>query len=123
MESNFFLVHRHGPVVHLAMNRPQKANGMTPQFWTELPRLLGELDLDETVRVAVLTGEGKNFTGGMDLNALGSITALFNAEPGRAAHALRAYILQLQDAFTAIEKVRFPVIAAIQAHVLVVASI
>ncbi len=113
MESGFFLINRRGPVAHLAMNRPQRANGMTPQFWTELPRLLAELELDETVRAVVLTGEGKNFTGGMDLSAFGSITALLKAEPGRAAHSLRTLILQLQDAFTAIENVRFPVIAAI----------
>ena len=113
LESSFFLVQRHGPVAQLSMNRPQKANGMTPDFWTELPRLLGLLDADETVRAVVLTGEGKHFTGGMDLEAFASIAALFQQEPGRAAYAFRKKIMQLQDAFTAIERARFPVIAAI----------
>jgi len=111
--SSFFLVIRHGPVVQLSMNRPHKANGMTPDFWTELPRLLALLESDETVRCAILTGEGKHFTGGMDLAAFAAIAALFEKEPARAAFALRDKILKLQDALTAIERARFPVIAAI----------
>ncbi len=113
LTSTSFLVSRDGPVAKLSMNRPNKANGMTPDFWTELPRLIGALDADSTVRAVVLAGEGKHFTGGMDLAAFGSIAALFQQEPGRAAYAFRAKILQLQEAFSAIERARFPVIAAI----------
>ncbi len=113
LASSFFLVSRDGPVATLSMNRPDKANGMTPEFWTELPRLLDTLDAEQSIRAVVLTGEGKHFTGGMDLAAFGSIAALFQQEPGRAAYALRTKILQLQDAFNAIERARFPVIAAI----------
>ena len=113
IESSFFLVSRDGPVARISMNRPDKANGMTPDFWTELPRLIELLERDETVRCAVITGEGKHFTGGMDLAAFGSIAALFQQEAARAAYALREKILKLQGAFTAIERARFPVIAAI----------
>ncbi|MEM9107618.1 MAG: crotonase/enoyl-CoA hydratase family protein [Pseudomonadota bacterium] len=113
MTSSFFLISRDGPIAKLSMNRPDKANGMTPDFWTELPRLMKALDADPSVRTVVLTGEGKHFTGGMDLAAFGSIAALFQQEPGRAAYAFRSKILQLQEAFSAIERARFPVIAAI----------
>ena len=113
LTSTFFLVLRDGPVATLSMNRPDKANGMTPDFWTELPRLLGLLDSDPSVRAVLLRGEGKHFTGGMDLAAFANIAALFQQEPGRAAYALRAKIMQLQEAFSAIERTRFPVIAAI----------
>ena len=113
LTSTFFLVLRDGPVATLSMNRPDKANGMTPDFWTELPRLLGLLDSDPSVRAVLLRGEGKHFTGGMDLAAFANIAALFQQEPGRAAYALRAKIMQLQEAFSAIERNRFPVIAAI----------
>ncbi len=113
IESSFFLVSRDGPVARISMNRPDKANGMTPDFWTELPRLIELLERDEKVRCAIITGEGKHFTGGMDLAAFGSIAALFQQEAARAAYALRDKILKLQSAFTAIERARFPVIAAI----------
>ena len=112
-DSTFFRVERDGPVARLVMNRPDKANGMTADFWADLPRLLAALGSDETVRVAVVSGEGRHFTGGMDLSAFADIAKLFANEPGRAAYAMRDLILALQDAFNAIERVRFPVIAAI----------
>lgn len=112
LESSFFHVERHGAVVHLVMNRPDRANAMSSDFWTDLPRLIAHLGRDETVRCAVISGAGKNFTGGMDLAAFADIAKLFQAEPGRAALAMRDLILTLQDAFTALERARFPVIAA-----------
>ncbi|MEO4040416.1 crotonase/enoyl-CoA hydratase family protein [Hoeflea sp. CAU 1731] len=113
LESTFFLVERHGSVAQLSMNRPDKANGMTPDFWSDLPRLIEQFNADETVRCLVLTGEGKHFTGGMDLAAFSSIAALFSNEPGRAAYAMRELILKLQNSLTALEQARFPVIAAV----------
>ena len=110
---SFFRVERDGPVALLVMNRPDKANSMTPEFWTELPRIVGALGRDESVRCAVIAGEGRHFTGGMDLAAFASLTGLFQKEPGRAAYAMRDLILALQDAFTALERARFPVVAAI----------
>ena len=112
-DSSFFRVERDGPVARLVMNRPDKANGMTADFWADLPRLLAALNADESVRVAVISGEGRHFTGGMDLSAFADIAKLFANEPGRAAYAMRDLILALQDAFNAIERARFPVIAAI----------
>lgn len=112
-QPSFFRVERHGAVVHLAMNRPQRSNAMSPDFWSGLPRLMGELGRDPSVRCAVISGEGRNFTGGMDLSAFADIARLFENEPGRAAYAMRETILALQEAFNAIERVPFPVIAAI----------
>lgn len=111
--STFFTISRDGPVAILSMNRPDKANGMTPDFWTDLPRILDALGADETVRVTIIRGEGKNFTGGMDLATFASLSDLFKQEPGRAAYAMRDLILKLQEAFNAIERARFPVIGAV----------
>lgn len=112
-ESTFFAVTRDGAVAHIAMNRPDKANAMSPDFWDDLPRILDMLGRDEPVRCAVLTGEGKHFTAGMDLAAFNGIAKLFAGEHGRAAFALRDLILRLQGSFNAIERARFPIIAAI----------
>lgn len=113
-ETRFFNVLRDGPVVELRMNRPDKANGMTPEFWAELPALVQALEADPTVRALLITGAGKHFSGGMDLAAFAEINTLLTQEPGRAAFALRALILRLQAALTALETTRLPVIAAIQ---------
>lgn len=109
----FFLKDIEGPVARLSMNRPDKANGMTPEFWRELPEIMGELNANPAIRVLVISGEGKNFTGGMDLASFGTITTLLEHEPARAAYALRELIVDLQQGFNALEAARFPVIAAI----------
>ncbi len=111
--TQFFKLDIEGPVAHLAMNRPEKANGMTPAFWEELPRLVRELDANPAIRALVITGEGRHFTGGMDLAAFNGIADLLKGEPARAAYALRKLILKLQDTFNALEDARFPVIAAV----------
>jgi enoyl-CoA hydratase len=113
METTFFLRRIDGPVAHLSMNRPDKANGMTQAFWDELPLLVRELDADPAIRVLVISGEGKHFTGGMDLAAFNGIADLANSEPARGAYALRRLIVKLQDSLSALEEARFPVIAAV----------
>jgi enoyl-CoA hydratase len=113
MAQSFFSLKIDGPVAHLEMNRPDKANGMTEAFWKELPERVRELEANPAIRALVLSGAGKHFTGGMDLAAFASIADLTKQEPGRAAFALRKLILDLQGAFSALEKARFPVIAAI----------
>ena len=113
VESTFFRIERDGAVARIVMNKPDKANSMTPDFWSDLPRIIAALGRDETVRCAVISGEGRHFSGGMDLAAFAGIASLFQSEPGRAAFAMRELILSLQDAFTAIERARFPVVAAI----------
>ncbi|MCB1451399.1 MAG: enoyl-CoA hydratase/isomerase family protein, partial [Nitratireductor sp.] len=67
LQSTFFETTINGAVAHIAMNRPDKANGMTPDFWADLPRLVRELETDMSVRVVLISGNGKHFTGGMDL--------------------------------------------------------
>lgn len=113
LTSSFFEIRRDGAIVEIIMNKPDKANAMSPDFWFDLPRLLGELAADQSVRAVVISGAGKHFTSGMDLSTFNNLAKLFKEEPGRAAYAFREVILNLQDSFTAMERARFPVIAAI----------
>ncbi len=114
LDSSFFEVLRHGAVAELRLNRPEKANGMSPDFWTDLPGLVGALDGDMSCRAIVLTGAGKHFTGGMDLATFQDLMHIMQAEPGRASHALRGIILRYQAALSSLEETRLPVVAAIQ---------
>lgn len=113
-KTEFFEIIIDGAVAEVRMNRPDKANGMNPAFWDELPRIVEALDADPAMRAIVLTGAGRNFTGGMDLSAFQGIMAMLQSEPGRAAYALRRLILDLQASLSALEQTRLPVIAAIQ---------
>ena len=113
LQSTFFTVGIDAGVAHLEMNRPDKANSMTPDFWADLPRLAAALDADPAVRAVVLSGRGRHFTAGMDLEAFQGIMSLTKAEPGRAAYALRDMIVKYQAALTGLEALRVPVIAAV----------
>jgi enoyl-CoA hydratase len=113
VQSTFFKSEIHGAIALLTMNRPEKANGMSPDFWTDLPLLVRDLETDPAIRALVITGEGKHFTGGMDLASFNGIAQLTEGEPARAAYALRKEVLRLQETFNSLEEARFPVIAAI----------
>ena len=112
-ESTFFVCSAEDGIAHIEMNRPDKANSMSPDFWEDLPRLVDDMDHNPDIRAIVLSGRGKHFTGGMDLAAFQGIMELTQKEPARGAYALRRLILKLQDSLTSLERVRVPVIAAI----------
>ncbi len=113
-KSTFFKTEVSDGVAHLTMAKGDKANAMSPDFWEDLPRIVDALNADANIRALVISGEGKHFTGGMDLASFQPIMGLIENEPGRAAFALRETILRLQDSFTSLERARFPVITAIQ---------
>lgn len=102
-------------VAHLVLRRGEVMNTMTPSFWRELPTILRELDEAAEARVVVLSSTGRHFTAGMDLSVFASGLGIpRDAEIGRQREALRRLVLVLQDAFNAIERIRMPVLAAIQ---------
>ena len=78
LDSTFFNVERHDNIVHLQMNRPEKANGMSPDFWSDLPRLAAVLNGDPTVRCVIVSGAGRHFSGGMDLATFAEINTMLN---------------------------------------------
>jgi feruloyl-CoA hydratase/lyase len=51
----------------VVMNRPEKRNAMNPTMNREMRDVLETLELDEDVKVLVLTGAGESWTAGMDL--------------------------------------------------------
>ena len=101
-------------VAHLNMNRPDQFNSMTRLFWKELPEIIKEIDKGAKARVILLTGEGKHFSSGMDLGNFSAGTADKDKDPARMREIFYHEVLELQDAFTALEECRMPTIAAIQ---------
>jgi len=49
------------------LNRPEKRNAMSPQLHYEMDDALASLEVDENVKVVVVTGAGGNFSAGQDL--------------------------------------------------------
>jgi enoyl-CoA hydratase/carnithine racemase len=61
------LCSRDGHVATITLNRPDRLNAISGDMLVELGRMLGECDTDRDVRVVVLTGEGRGFCSGLDL--------------------------------------------------------
>lgn len=64
------LIERRGPVLELTLNRPEALNSVDARMHEELPRLFGEIDVDPAVEVVVLTGAGRAFCAGGDMDWL-----------------------------------------------------
>jgi enoyl-CoA hydratase/carnithine racemase len=109
MESSF-KIEKEGNVAWLILNRPEKRNAMTWEFFAELAVSFQSFDEDPEVRAIVVRAEGKMFTAGLDLVAAGSLLG-----DGSAAYreGLRKKILDIQGTISAIEHCRKPVIAAV----------
>ena len=102
-------------IAHVELNRPDKANAMDSQMWTELKNAFEWVDQTKGVRVVVLSGKGKLFTAGLDLSLLMELGSSADKEKceGRKRENLRRKVLELQECLSVIEKCRHPVIAAI----------
>jgi len=61
------LLSTEGAVATLTLNRPDRLNAISPGMLDALARRLVELDADPAVRVIVLTGAGRAFCAGLDL--------------------------------------------------------
>jgi enoyl-CoA hydratase len=101
-------------IAHVVMNRPDELNTMIPAFWRELPEIVTALSDAGEARVMVLSSTGKHFTAGMDLGVFGGDALAGAGEVGRVRANLRLNVLHLQESFTALERARMPVIAAVQ---------
>jgi enoyl-CoA hydratase len=91
-------------VAIITMNRPEKLNAMGVEFFIELPRVLTDLDADRDVGAAVLTGAGRAFSAGGDIESFSHLTDHF---------AYRKHLKLVFEAFHAVEECRIPVIGAI----------
>lgn len=70
-----------GPVATVTLDRPNVLNAQTPAMWRALRAF--SRDLPGDVRVVVVRGEGRAFSSGLDLTAVGAL-------PGRGAPAAGA---------------------------------
>lgn len=115
---------RRGPIAEIVLDRPEKLNTMPFELFYEIRDVFTEIDEDDEIRAAIVRAEGRMFTAGLDLksampgfvsSAGGGNGNRSDASSSRATQNLKLYrtIKNLQDCFTAIERCRKPVIAAV----------
>ena len=49
-------------IAHIILNRPEKMNSLPVSFWSDLPRIINEIDYDALARVIVISSTGKHFS-------------------------------------------------------------
>ncbi|PKO88958.1 MAG: enoyl-CoA hydratase [Betaproteobacteria bacterium HGW-Betaproteobacteria-10] len=102
-------------IAQIRLNRPDKSNAMNEAMWQEIRHAFQWVDATPEARVAILSGEGKNFCAGIDLSMLAGIQQkIAHPDSARSREALRRIILDLQDCLSSIEHCRKPVLAALQ---------
>ncbi|MEA3032501.1 MAG: enoyl-CoA hydratase [Sphingomonadales bacterium] len=103
---------RDGGVAHVELAREDKSNAMDGEMFGAIGEAFRSLGADPSVRAILLSGRGRHFSAGLDLQYAGSQFPPTD-DPGRATEARLRHIEWLQDCFTAAEEARPPVIAAV----------
>ncbi|KAM3202596.1 hypothetical protein P3L10_030220 [Capsicum annuum] len=95
-------------VCFLYLNRPSHLNAVSRDFLTEFPKAISSLGQNPDVAVIIFAGSGIDFQT-LDNALKGS----YAADCGRNVERLRLHMKFLQEAITALECCRKPVIAAV----------
>ena len=88
-------------VGYITFNRPKRGNAVNLDMWRQLPLIVSKLEQD--VKVIVLSGLGKHFCTGIDLDVL---KAILNLDQNKVQDALkfRELVLMMQNSISSLEK-------------------
>ena len=104
-------------IAHIRLSRPEKRNAMSPSFWDDLPAIIRDIDDHSRARVVVISADtvpGKPvFSAGIDVSMFGAIGGRGDKNAPDYGAEFYQKVLHLQDSFSALERARIPVIAAI----------
>jgi methylglutaconyl-CoA hydratase len=96
-DPTYVLERRPDGVVRLTLSRPAIHNAFDDRQIAELTAAFGELSLDDSVHAVVLTGAGRSFSAGADLNWMRRTATYGEAENLRDANALATMIKTLYE--------------------------
>jgi 2-(1,2-epoxy-1,2-dihydrophenyl)acetyl-CoA isomerase len=96
-----------GGIAHLRLNRPDAANGMSVELLKALHEAIMRCHAMSELRVLLLSGEGKNFCAGGDVQT-------FAAQGEKLPDYVRPATAYLQNAVAALMRLEAPVVVAVQ---------
>ncbi len=91
----------------ITLNEPEKMNGLSEELVGDLLANVDAVEKDDTLRIMIITGQGKIFSAGGDIS-------IFN----RGLAGGYKYLDFVLNAFAKLEKTRKPVIAAVNGYAL-----
>jgi enoyl-CoA hydratase/carnithine racemase len=103
---------KEGRVATITLNRPEKLNAINHLMLEELARAIDEISMMPEVGVVIIRGEGRAFSSGTDLQALGT------SGGGQGPQARRYALEMLQRPYNSMERLEKPIIARIHGYAL-----
>ena len=100
------LTQQHGPILEIALNRPEAFNAFSLDMMVALSDTLAGAATDEAIKGVLLTGKGKAFCAGGDLKWI-------SQQAGDAGSTLHRLAPQFHVAISEIRRMAKPVVAAI----------
>jgi len=100
-------VEREGHVATITLDRPDRMNTFSTQLARDIDGALHDVEADDRVRVAVVTGAGEAFSAGIDLTEHGDHDD---------EEAFEAWVARMEEPFHTIAEMGTPVIAAAHGH-------
>lgn len=126
MTYQHILYQRTDSVATVTLNRPERLNAWTETMEAEVRSAVETSEADPLVRAVVITGAGRGFCAGADMDSLSATTeARFQAESaqnkpkefGRKSHAGRSIEVNFKKRFSYLLRTKKPIIAAINGPV------
>ena len=72
-ESDTVLLEKQGHIAVVTLNRPDRYNAVTDELVTRLNAIIREIRNDNQIRAVVITGAGKGFSAGADMDTIGVV--------------------------------------------------
>jgi trans-feruloyl-CoA hydratase/vanillin synthase len=110
IQQDAVLLHRENGIAWVTINRPAKRNAINPPVVYRMVEILSELEVDDSVKVVVLTGAGNAFSAGMDLRDY------FRATDGKPSEQLKLFRANAQWQWKQLRFFSKPTIAMVNGY-------
>ena len=113
MDYQTVILEKRGNIAILTLNRPERLNAISPQMTQDLVSVLDEVDGDDDVRVLVITGAGRGFCSGADVEGMAG-GSQSGSDTARGAEAIRQVLVQSAGrVIPRVQKMKKPTIAMV----------
>ena len=114
MAFQFLLYEVRDAICYLTLNRPDRLNALNAELLSEFREALDTIEADSDIRVVILTGAGRAFSAGFDINREPGGSDPQDLQPDEWRGHLQSHI----DTFLKVWNLTKPVIAAVNGYAL-----
>ena len=108
MEYTKLIIEKQEDICIVKINNPQAMNALNSTVLSELDCAFSQIESDQTIKVVILTGEGRAFVAGADISQMSTMSAAEGKAFGEQGAAV----------YRKIEQLKVPVIAAVNGFAL-----